>query len=86
MRQQINLPISVSLQFNHNNHQVFPYRLTFKGRTYTITKIGLHHTFRQGRTLFHIFSVVSQNFFFRLKLNTDNLFWTLEEVSDGLPE
>jgi hypothetical protein len=45
----------------------------------------MHHTIREGRTLFHIFSVSSQDLFFRLKLDTDNLFWTLEEIADGLP-
>jgi hypothetical protein len=28
---------------------------------------------------------VGDNVFFRLQLNTDNLFWRLQEVSDGLP-
>jgi hypothetical protein len=46
----------------------------------------LHHTFRSGRTLFHVFSVASKSLFFRLVLNTDTLFWRLEEISDGLPD
>lgn len=61
-----------------------PVRVVFDGREYTaVRKVGLHHTYRIGRTLFHVFSVVAGSVFLRLVLNTDNLFWTLEEISDG---
>ena len=63
-----------------------PISLTWSGRTYQVLKLGLHHTYRDGVTRHHIFSVVSRDLFFRLNLNTDNLNWTLEEVSDGLPD
>jgi len=63
-----------------------PISLTWFGRTYPIIKLGLHHTYREGLTRHHIFSVVGGNLFFRLNLNTDTLSWTLEEVSDGLPD
>ncbi len=63
-----------------------PTSLTWSGRTYPVLKIGLRHTYREGLTRHHIFSVVSHNLFFRLNLNADNLSWTLEEISDGLPD
>jgi len=44
----------------------------------------LHHIVRQGRSLQHIFSMSNEAMCFRLALDTDNLAWTLEEVSDGL--
>ncbi len=59
-----------------------PIEVTWQGRKYEITKVGLHHTYRKGRTLFHVFSVESPTLFFRLVLNTDNLYWRLEEISD----
>lgn len=55
------------------------------GRVYPVLKVGLHHTYRQGRDLFHVFSVSSINIFFRISLDTTTLHWTLEEISDGLP-
>lgn len=55
-----------------------------KNRIYKITKIGFHHTFREGKTLYHIFSVTSDSVFMKLILNTENLKWILEEISDGL--
>lgn len=64
---------------------VKPISLTWQNRDYIVTQQGLHHTYRSGRTLHHIYSVLAGDLFFRLNLNTDTLRWTLEEISDGLP-
>lgn len=77
--------ISVSFTFDSEKRLIGPRALIWNRRLYAIKKVGLHHKFRQGRTLFHVFSVVSGDMFFRLVLNTDNLHWRLEEISDGLP-
>lgn len=60
-----------------------PKWVRWKNRVYQIKKIGLHHTYRQGRTLYHVFSVVTDTLFLRLVLNTDNLLWKLEAVDDA---
>jgi hypothetical protein len=60
-----------------------PKYVIWKGRNYTITKIGLHHHFREGSTLYHVFSVVTDTLFLKLKLNTDNLQWILEEIQEN---
>jgi len=83
MVQKISTPISVNLVFDHHLHRVSPTQVIWENRSYPILKVGLHHSYHQGRTLYHVFSVASQTLFFRLVLNTDNLFWTLEEISDG---
>jgi hypothetical protein len=61
-----------------------PKYVVWKGRNYIVDKVGLHHTFREGSVLYHIFSVVAGTVFFRLKLNSENLLWRLEEVSDAI--
>ena len=61
-----------------------PKYVKWRGRSYTITKIGLHHFYRTGRTFYHVFSVLSGAVFMKLKLNTENLHWNLEETSDGI--
>lgn len=66
-----------------NPKRILPWKIYWQGRTYTITKVGLHHPMRKGRTLFHIFSVTDDTTFFRLSLDTDSLLWTLEEIEDG---
>lgn len=86
MMQKISTPVSVDLVFDHRRRAVMPKEIIWEGRTYPILKVGLHHTYRNGRTLFHVFSVASETLFFRLVLNTDSLFWSLEEINDGLPD
>lgn len=83
MTQKINEPVSVSFIFNHNTKIVKPQTVLWNNFPYKILKVGLHHSYRRGETLFHIFSVISDTLFFRLTLNTDTLSWNLEEVSDG---
>jgi len=84
MIQKISASISVELIYDHRQHTVTPRRLFWNGRLFRTTQLGLHHTQHQGQTLLHFFSVVSQGLFFKLKLDTDTLHWTLEEISDGL--
>lgn len=82
---KINQPVSVNFYFESKNKISIPKVIIWNNRSYSITKIGLHHTYRQGTTLFHVYSVLSGNTFMRLLFNTENLHWTLEEVADGLP-
>lgn len=83
MIQKIDAPISVALYFNHQLRQAAPTFLIWEGRSYKITKIGLHHTLRVGKTLYHVFSAETPTLFFRLVLNTDTLHWKVEEIADG---
>jgi len=84
MIQKISQPVSVSFAFDSKTKKVAPKWVVWEGRLYAIKKIGFHHTFREGRTLFHVFSVVTITLFFRLVLNTETLHWSLEEISDGM--
>lgn len=84
MIEKINEPVSVSLSYNHKTHTVTPKALVWHDRLYAITKIGLHHTFRRGRTLYHVFSVTTSTLFFRLVLDTSNLHWKVEEIADAV--
>lgn len=74
--------ISVSLVYDGCNKSVLPRQLIWKNRLYKIEKVGLHHTFEKGKTLYHVFSVVSGLVCFRLELNTKNLNWELTEIKD----
>jgi hypothetical protein len=86
MIETINEKVAVITIYKPGAGHVFPYRLRWQGRDYKITKIGFHHKVREGRALFHIFSVSSDTLAFRLKLDTETLHWILEEVSDGNPD
>jgi hypothetical protein len=85
MIQKIHAPISVVFVFNHHKRQAMPVKILWEGREYCVTRVGLHHTYREGKILFHVFSVETPSLFFRIILNTDSLFWFVEEISDGEP-
>ncbi|MBI2065986.1 hypothetical protein HYT60_00560 [Candidatus Woesebacteria bacterium] len=86
MIEKVFLPVSVGITFDHKKRKVIPKWVLWEGRLYPVEKVGLHHTYQEGRTLFHVFSVAAKTLFFRLVLNTDTLNWRLEEISDGLPD
>ncbi|GEM_PF-669976 len=79
---KISEPVSVLCSYTANPAYVIPQTVIWKGREYVIRKLGLHHVFREGKTLFHVFSVTTDTLFMRLVLNTDTLFWKLEEIWD----
>lgn len=83
MIQKLSVPVTVFSLFDHRRRTYTPTKVVFDGREFEIIKIGYHHTFRDGRTLLHVFSVASRSSFFKLIHNTDNLSWMLEEVDDG---
>ena len=85
MIEKISSPVSVSLAYDHSKGKAYPKWVVWNGRLYAVLKVGLHHTFREGRTLFHVFSVATKSLFFRIVLNTESLHWKLEEISDGMP-
>jgi hypothetical protein len=86
MIERISSPVSVTLIYNHKQRKVAPKWVIWEGKQYLVIRIGLHHTYKAGTILFHVFSVESESLFFRLVLNTTNLHWTLEEISDGEPD
>lgn len=76
----INESVSVNILSNHLKKSAGPTAIFWHGRRYTITAIGLHYTVREGRTLFHVFSVTDGVSCFKLRLDTETLFWRLLEI------
>lgn len=83
MIQTIDAPISVYLVYDHQRRQAKPVSLVWEGREYRVIKVGLHHAYRVGRRLHHIYSVQAERLFFRLNLDTETLFWRVEQIADG---
>lgn len=85
MIQQVRMPVSVNLLYDHKKNRVIPLVLRRDGEVKKITSVDLHHFYRVGKTLFHVFSVFTEGAFFKLVLNTDTLFWEVEGVfCDGI--
>ena len=60
------------------------YKIRWRGREYMIMKLAYHYKVWEGRTRVHKFAVSTGTLDLRLTYDTENLFWVLEEVSDGL--
>lgn len=84
MSERIDEFVSVDLLSNHLKGKSYPWVIHWRGARHMITKVGLHHTLRSGRTLYHMFNVTDGNTFFKLRFDTETLGWKLLEVDDGV--
>ena len=57
-----------------------PSFVVWKNRDYRVTKVGLRHSYYEGKTLVHIFSCLSDDLFLKLKFDTKHLIWNLIEI------
>ena len=80
MSEPIDESVSVDLLSNHLKRSAYPWIIHWRGNRYMMTKVGLHHTLRDGRILYHVFSVTDGNTFFKLRFNTETLAWKLMEI------
>jgi hypothetical protein len=86
MIQDIKAPITTQLIYDHKKNKAYPTKLLWDGNEYKINKIGMHYTYKNGNNLIHVFTVSTATLSFKLLFNTENLFWTVEQISDGLPD
>ena len=83
MLEVINEKISVISKYDRMKGIVTPLKLHWQGREFFIKKLSYYHRVRLGRNIQHIFHVTDDNLDFRLRLDSETLHWTLEEISDG---
>lgn len=74
-----NINEKVEVGFN-----VYPKWVKWKNRIHKIEKLGLHHTYREGKTLYHVFSVATKTSFMRLILDTETLNWKLTNIENEI--
>lgn len=84
MAEKIDEEVSVGFLYDSKEKIARPWVVKWRGRTYKIDKIGLHHQFWEGKTLMHFFSVCAQETFLRLSFNTVSLHWRLEEIATNI--
>lgn len=78
MNQRIDEQVNVVMANN------IPLTMHWRNRDYRITKVGLQHNYLEGKTLVHIFSVLSNDLFLKLKLDTKYLSWVLLETFESI--
>jgi len=85
MREKINDEVSVVMYFSARKRIALPHLISWQNKDYTIKEMGYRHSILEGRTLHHIFefTVNEADLWMRLNLDTANLHWLLEVVSDG---
>ncbi len=86
MREKINEEVGVVMYYSVRKRAAQPHLISWQNKEYLVGKIGYHHSVREGQTLHHIFELVDKEhtLWFRLNLDTSNLHWKLEAVSDGI--
>ena len=62
----------------------YPRWVKWKNKIYKVEKIGFHHTYREGKVLYHVFSVATESLFMRLLFDTETLDWRLTDVENGI--
>lgn len=60
-----------------------PYLLIWRNRKIKIDTINLVHTSKEGSTTYYHFSVSANGNFYRLRFDTKDLKWFLEQVEEG---
>ena len=88
MREKINEEVSVVMYYSAAKRLALPHLIHWQNKDYGVGKIGYHHTVKEGSTLHHIYELVDdqESLWFRLNLDTSNLHWKLEAISDGLAQ
>lgn len=86
MREVINEEVSVVMYYSAKKKLAMPHIMSWRGEEYDVGEIGYHHKIINGKCLHHIYEFTDKtgSYWFRLNMNTDNLHWTLEVVSDGI--
>ncbi len=83
MTETINERVEVITVYNREKGAV-PFRVRWQGRAYTVRKLAYYHKARVGRVIYHVFNVTTDTLDMRLEFNSENLHWTLREVTDGI--
>jgi hypothetical protein len=85
MRETIDEEVTVVTYFSSKKRQFVPYRLSWQNKEYELGPVDYYHNYMEGRERQHIFELCDkqQTIWFRLRLDSLNLHWTLEAIHDG---
>lgn len=83
MYERINERISVVAIFGDTYQAVRPFKVKWRQREFIITKVGYVHKYKEGKTLFHVFSATDGVNFFELIFNVTELSWLIGRVADN---
>jgi hypothetical protein len=84
MREKINQDVSVVMYYSAKQKQTVPYLLHWQNKDYSLGKVDYYHNYMEGADKQHIFELTDKDssLWFRLRLDSGNLHWTLEAIHD----
>ena len=85
MIQQINEPVEIIAAHKRAGVKLIPRLMEWNHRLYKFTQVGFRHPTTKGQRTIHVLSVSDESATYRLEFDSYNLIWTLQEISDGLP-
>lgn len=85
MKEKINEEVSVVMYYSAKQKRPVPYLLHWQNKDYSLGQVDYYHSYMEGQERQHIFELVDREeaLWFRLRLNSKNLHWTLEAIHDG---
>lgn len=81
MYEQIYQPVDVLATFKSNH--VRPLAFMWNRRKYVVSKVNLIHRARKGRNMLYFFSVSDEANYYKLRFDTGDMSWELEEMYVG---
>lgn len=76
---QVQEPISVAMLFDENQHPAIE-SFQWDGRQYLVDKVEVVNRMHKGQDVVYMFSVATDSGAYKLRFNTSNLRWWLEEI------
>lgn len=88
MKQVVDEEVTVVMYYSAKNRKLIPYRLSWNNRDYDLGAVDYYHSYMEGRERQHIFELCDKELTlkFRLRMDSLNLHWALEEIHDGLAD
>ncbi len=85
MKEPINQEVSVVCYYSSRHQRFVPHIVHWQNQDYPLGPVDYYHSYLEGRERQHIFELADkeQTLWFRLRLDSSNLHWTLEAVHDG---
>jgi len=86
MKEKINEEVCVVTYFSAKKKVFAPRLLNWQNKDYSLGAVDYYHSYMEGRDRQHIFELIDKDgsLWFRLRLDSGNLHWTLEAIHDGL--
>lgn len=86
MKEKINEEVSVVMYYSAKQKKFVPKMLHWKQKDYFLGPVDFYHSFMEGRERQHVFELCDKEttLWFRLRMDSLNLHWTLEAIHDGL--